>query len=114
MVEHAVLDAATDGTTSRALVRLRGRGPLPGSLFVKLAPRDRPTRAFVGALGLGRTEVAVYRHAGDELGVRAPMSYHAAAARWGSRFVLLLEALSYGAVVARDTLMARRPERSAA
>lgn len=29
-------------------------------------------------------------------------------------FVLLLEALSYGAVVARDTLMARWPERSAA
>jgi len=69
-VDRVVLDGATDGTTAGAIARLDGRGGLPSSLFVKLAPRDRPTRAFVGALGLGRTEVAFYRDARDRVGAR--------------------------------------------
>ncbi len=50
VVEAVAVDGATDGTTTRARLRLAGYGPVPPALFVKLAPRDRPTRAFVGAL----------------------------------------------------------------
>jgi hypothetical protein len=62
-------------------------------MFVKLAPPDLRTRLFVGLLGLGRGEVAFYRTARRGLPVRAPQVYFAAAARRGTRFVLLLEDL---------------------
>lgn len=109
VVEAVAVDGATDGTTTRARLRLAGYGPVPPALFVKLAPRDRPTRAFVGALGLGRTEVAVYRHARDRLGVRAPVAYHAAASWWRPGFVVLLEDLAargcrFGDVTTRLTV----------
>ncbi|MCC6849186.1 MAG: phosphotransferase [Deltaproteobacteria bacterium] len=93
VVERVALEDATDGTTTRAIARLEGRGALPASLFVKLAPRDLRTRAFVGALGLGRTEVAFYGRARAGLAVRAPRVYHATAARWGPGFALVLEDL---------------------
>ncbi|MCC6766183.1 MAG: phosphotransferase [Deltaproteobacteria bacterium] len=93
LVERVTLAGVTDGTTARAIVRLEGRGALPPSLFLKLAPRDRWTRVFVGALGLGQTEVAFYRQARAGLAARAPRVYHAAAARWGPGFALLLEDL---------------------
>ena len=86
------------GTTERARLALRYEGPgqradLPSAMFVKLAPRDLGTKLFVGLLGLGRSEVAFYRTARQGLPVRAPQVYFAAAARRGTRFVLLLEDL---------------------
>ena len=86
------------GTTTRARLALLFEGPgqradLPGTMFVKLAPLDLRTRLFVGLLGLGRSEVAFYRTARQGLPVRAPQVYFAAAARHGTRFVLLLEDL---------------------
>jgi hypothetical protein len=86
------------GTTERARLALRFEGPgqrtdLPSAMFVKLAPRDLGTKLFVGLLGLGRSEVDFYRTARHGLPVRAPRVYFAAAARRGTRFVLLLEDL---------------------
>jgi len=88
----------SSGTTDRARLALRFEGPgrradLPDTMFVKLAPRDLRTKLFVGLLGLGRSEVAFYRTARPGLPVRAPQVYFAAAARRGTRFVLLLEDL---------------------
>ncbi len=87
------------GTTARARLALRFEGPgqradLPSAMFVKLAPLDLRTRLFVGLLGLGRSEVAFYRTVRQGLPVRAPRVYFAAAARRGTRFVLLLEDLA--------------------
>jgi hypothetical protein len=86
------------GTTARARLAVTYEGParadLPPALFVKLAPLDLRTRLFVGLLGLGRSEVAFYRTARSGLPVRAPQVYFAQAARFGPRFVLLLEDLA--------------------
>ncbi len=87
------------GTTARARLALEIDGPaaradLPPTLFVKFAPPDVRTRLFVGLLGLGRSEVAFYRTARQGLPVRAPRAYFAAATRFGTRFVLLLEDLA--------------------
>ena len=94
------VDAAglESGTTARARLALRFEGEsqrtdLPSAMFVKLAPQDLRTRLFVGLLGLGRSEVAFYRTAREDLPVRAPRVFFAAAARRGTRFVLLLEDL---------------------
>jgi aminoglycoside phosphotransferase (APT) family kinase protein len=97
VVSHVAVQGLEAGTTSRARLTLRyeggARADLPESMFVKLAPRDLKTRLFVAALGLGRSEVAFYQSARQGLPVRAPEVYHAAAARRGARFVLLLEDL---------------------
>ena len=99
VVSHVQALGLAAGTTARARLALAYEGPgtradLPATLFVKLAPPDLRTRLFVGLLGLGRNEVAFYRTARHGLPVRAPRVYFAAAARWGARFVLLLEDLA--------------------
>lgn len=107
------------GTTARARLALVYEGPgtradLPPSLFVKLAPPDLRTRLFVALLGLGRNEVAFYRTARHGLPVRAPSVYFAEAARWGARFVLLLEDLAASGCRFADITTPSDPERARA
>jgi aminoglycoside phosphotransferase (APT) family kinase protein len=91
--ELRVLDESS-GTTDRGRLALAGDGPLPATLFVKLAPRDAATRVFVGALGLGEREVRFYRELAPGLRVPAPRAFHAGFDRATGRFVLLLEDLA--------------------
>jgi hypothetical protein len=99
VVSRVDADGLTSGTTARARLALGYQGPgrradLPDTMFVKLAPRDLPSRLFVSLFGLGRSEVAFYRSAREGLPVRAPRVYFAAAAPRGARFALLLEDLA--------------------
>lgn len=88
-----VLDA-TSGTSDRGRLALAGDGPLPATLFAKLAPRDAVTRAFVGALGLGAREVRFYRELAPGLPARVPRAFHASFDPATGRFALLLEDLA--------------------
>jgi hypothetical protein len=119
VVSHATADAVTSGTTSRARLLLGYQGPgrradLPDTMFVKLAPRDLPSRLFVSLFGLGRSEVAFYQRAREGLPVRAPRVYFAAAARRGARFALLLEDLAARGCRFADVTSPSDPERASA
>jgi hypothetical protein len=89
------------GTTTRARIRLDyadpGRGPKPPeTLFVKIAPHAPLQRLFLTCTGIGRNEVAFYRHVRPGLPVRAPEVYAAETRAGGRDFVLLLEDLACG------------------
>ena len=119
VVSRVEADAVSSGTTSRARLALSYQGPgrradLPETMFVKLAPRDLPSRLFVSLFGLGRGEVAFYQSAREGLPVRAPQVYFAASAPRGARFALLLEDLAACGCRFADVTSPSDPERASA
>jgi hypothetical protein len=119
VVSRVDADAVSSGTTSRARLALSYQGPrwradLPATMFVKLAPRDLPSRLFVSLFGLGRSEVAFYQSAREGLPVRAPQVYFAASAPRGARFALLLEDLAACGCRFADITSPGDPERASA
>jgi len=86
-----VLDAHS-GTTGRARVRLHSAN-LPDTVFVKLQPFTPEQRAFLRQVGLGVAEARLYAELGDELPVRIPRVWHAAADQGDGSFVMVLEDL---------------------
>ncbi|HVM39279.1 MAG TPA: phosphotransferase [Acidimicrobiia bacterium] len=92
---HSVelLDAHS-GTTGRARIRVTASGTpgLPETLFVKLPPFDAGQRAFVDFTGIGVVEARFYAALGDDLPVRAPRVWFAAADEAGG-YVMVLEDL---------------------
>lgn len=85
------------GTTDRVRLAVHyearcARQP-PSSVFVKLPPRDIPTRLFVNMMGLGSTEVRFYTELSTLAPVDTPRLFYAGAGRAGS-FVLVLEDLA--------------------
>jgi Phosphotransferase enzyme family len=119
VVSRVDADGFGSGTTARARLALSYEGPgrradLPDTLFLKLAPRDLPSRLFVSLFGLGRSEVAFYRSAREGLPVRAPQVYFAAAAPRGARFALLLEDLGASGCRFADVTAPSDPERAGA
>jgi hypothetical protein len=119
MVSRVDADALGSGTTARARLALSYQGPggradLPDTMFLKLAPRDVPSRLFVSLFGLGRGEVAFYRSAREGLPVRAPQVYFAAAAPRGARFALLLEDLAASGCRFGDVTSPSDPVRASA
>ncbi|MFY9588625.1 MAG: phosphotransferase, partial [Actinomycetota bacterium] len=84
---------ATDGTTSRARLRL-DRDGIPQTVFVKLAPAAFATRAFVDLMGLGMTEVRFYREIAPQAPIAVPTMYAARADPATGRFALVLEDLA--------------------
>lgn len=93
-----VLDAHS-GTTGRARLGLTYRGdpgPLPPSVFCKLAPFDPGQRRLLEQFGIGAVEARFYAElAGDVagLGVRVPGVWHAGRGAHGT-FVMVLEDLA--------------------
>jgi hypothetical protein len=90
---------ANAGTTERARLRVTyreiGQGGLPPtSLFVKLAPRDVPTRLFVDLMRLGGTETRFFGEIAEDLPGERPRAYYASAPARGRSFALLLEDLA--------------------
>lgn len=79
-VERVDVVDAHSGTTGRVAVSLTYRnadGPVPGRLFVKLAPFDERQRAFIRRVGIGAAEARLYARLGHELPVRIPRMWHA-------------------------------------
>jgi hypothetical protein len=64
---------------------------LPETAYVKLPCREMTTRVFANATGFWQLECAFCRHVASQIPIRIPQVY--AAARRGSRFVLVLENL---------------------
>jgi hypothetical protein len=82
------------GTSSRARLRLTGRG-VPESVFVKIAAKTPATR-LMGELGrLGHTEVRFYSQLAPEL-TAVPKCYGATFDAWTGRYLLVLEDLPAG------------------
>jgi len=82
------------GTTGRARLALTygGATPLPGTVFVKLAPFDERQRRFVDLVGLGVAEARFYRDVASAVPVRVPDVLHASLDDDG-RYVMVLEDL---------------------
>jgi aminoglycoside phosphotransferase (APT) family kinase protein len=87
-----VMDAHS-GTTGRALVRLRAKGAVPDTLFVKLQPFGEDQRKLIRQVGLGVAEARVYANIGGELPVRVPRVWHSAYNSADGAFVMVLEDL---------------------
>lgn len=90
----AVIDAHS-GTTGRVLLRLGyagDRGPLPDTVFCKLAPFDARQRELLRQFGIGGMEARFYATLAGEVGVRVPGVWHAELGEDGS-FVMVLEDL---------------------
>ena len=74
-----VLDAHS-GTTGRARLGLTmtgERGPLPETVFCKLAPFDPRQRALLAQFGIGVLEARFYAELASDVGVRIPAVWHA-------------------------------------
>ncbi|MHB8220951.1 MAG: hypothetical protein ACYDHU_11630 [Acidimicrobiales bacterium] len=98
------------GTTGRALLHLDyagDAGPLPSSVFCKLAPFDPRQRRLLHDFGIGAIEARFYTELAHDVagrvGVRLPMVWHARADTDGS-FIMVLEDL-----VASGCRFRRRP-----
>jgi hypothetical protein len=95
VVSAEVADAHS-GTTGRVVLRLGyagERGPLPDTVFVKLAPFDAAQRRLLRHWGIGVMEARFYATLAGEVGVRVPRVWHAEAGADGS-FVMVLEDLA--------------------
>lgn len=84
------------GTTMRArlLVGIAGVPDPPATLFLKLAPPDLATAAFVHAMGLGEQEVRFYRELAPRLDGLVPRAWGTAWDAATGRFALLLADLA--------------------
>ncbi|HEX5064740.1 MAG TPA: hypothetical protein VFY49_01380 [Myxococcota bacterium] len=96
-------------------VEFAGADPdLPRSFYAKLPPPELATRAFANTLGFWEVEVTFCQRLAARMPIETPRVY--AAARRGSRFVLLLENLHErpGAqlFINRDMAAGTTPERS--
>ncbi len=95
------------GTTDRVrlAVHYEAGGPRqpPPSVFVKMPPRDLPTRLFVNLMGLGSTEVRFYTELSASAPIDTPRLFYASAGRAGG-FVLVLEDLEARGVQWSDAL----------
>ncbi len=90
----AVVDAHS-GTTGRAVLRLGYRGdsgPLPDSVFCKLAPFEPRQRRLLARFGIGAVEARFYAGLAGEVGIRVPGVLYAEAGEDGT-FVMVLEDL---------------------
>lgn len=86
---------ASSGTTGRAVLEVdvaKDTG-LPPRLFVKLPPTDELQRAFVTAVGMGKTESQFYATLSSEVPVRVPRCYYSATDEAGEAYIMLLEHL---------------------
>jgi hypothetical protein len=87
---------AHSGTTGRVVLRLGyagDQGPLPETLFCKLAPFDDGQRRLLRHWGIGVMEARFYGLLANDVAVRAPKVWHA---EWDDRgsFVMVLEDLA--------------------
>jgi hypothetical protein len=90
VLDHAF---ATNQRARLALLPAAGmHGPVPASVFVKLAPLDAAHRQMIGATGMGEREVRFYADVAGTLDLLVPRCRHAAAE--GDLFVLVLEDLA--------------------
>ncbi len=110
-----VLDAHS-GTTGRARLGLTmsgDRGPLPETVFCKLAPFDPRQRALLAQFGIGVLEARFYAELADDVGVRIPAVWHAETGPDGS-FIIVLEDLDASGCTFRRGGRADPAERAAA
>jgi hypothetical protein len=105
LVELEFEDGITESPTGR---------PLPKTLYVKLPCEELATRSFANTLGFWPLECTFCERVAQHIPIRVPRVY--AAARRGSRFVLLLENLHEipGAelFINRDMAAGTTPERT--
>lgn len=87
-----VIDAHS-GTTGRAKVRVRSKGEVPDTLFVKLQPFEDTQREFLRMVGLGVAEARFYAAAAARLPVRIPRVWHATYDDADGSFIMVLEDL---------------------
>ena len=92
-VDSVEVLSATDGTTDRARLALRGDG-VPASVFVKMAPTPLVTRLFVNLTDLGADEIGFYRTVRAGLDLEAPIALGLEIDQATKRFVLVLEDLA--------------------
>ncbi|MGO9457789.1 MAG: phosphotransferase family protein [Acidimicrobiales bacterium] len=95
-VTSADVADAHSGTTGRVVVRLSyagDPGPLPGTLFCKLAPFDAGQRRLLRHWGIGVMEARFYGLLAEDVAVRVPRVWHAEWDDHGS-FVMVLEDLA--------------------
>jgi hypothetical protein len=106
---------ATEGTTDRVRLALHGTDPaLPGSVFVKVAPRARLVRLFGNLVNLGREEVGFYRDVRPHTAVEAPAVLGLDHDPATKRFVIVIEDLEARGCTFTDVRAACSPDRAVA
>ncbi len=86
------------GTTTHARIALTynevgEKAGLPGSMFLKLPPREFATKVFVSLFDLARNETRFYNEIGPEIQSLVPKAYYAKSKDRGAKFILVFEDL---------------------